>query len=97
MCAEDLPAAERESFHGFARMLASLLHHRFHERIEALKDAYHPFNPEADTRTVAPLSRRSAAGRAERLEGSWRRWPGPRTSPRSTWPSSTAPSRALAC
>ena len=47
MCADDLPAAERESFVGFTQMLASLLHHRFHDRIEALKDAYHPFNPEA--------------------------------------------------
>jgi hypothetical protein len=52
MCAEDLPAEQRESFRVFTRMLASLLHHRFHDRIEALKDAYHPFNPEADTRTV---------------------------------------------
>ena len=52
MCADELPPAERESFLAFARMLTSLLHHRFHARIEALKDAYHPFNPEADTRTV---------------------------------------------
>jgi uncharacterized protein DUF3754 len=56
MCAEELPAVERESFVGFARMLASLLHHRFHAHIEALKDAYHPLNPDADTRTIARFS-----------------------------------------
>src|SRR6185369_12281097 len=36
MCADDLPAGERESFLGFTRMLSSLLHHRFQARIEAL-------------------------------------------------------------
>src|SRR5690242_5940086 len=39
MCADELPAAERDSFVGFARMLTSLLHYRFQGRIEALKDA----------------------------------------------------------
>jgi hypothetical protein len=55
MCADELPVAERASFLGFARMLASLVHHQFHARIEALKDAYHPLNPEAETRSVARL------------------------------------------
>ena len=68
MCADELPATERESFLGFARMLASLLHYRFHGRIEALKDAYHPFNPEGDTHaiaTVGPAERRVARERVE--------------------------------
>jgi hypothetical protein len=68
MCADDLPAGERESFLGFTRMLASLLHHRFHDRIEALKNAYHPFNPEADTQTVAELSREERLAARRRLE-----------------------------
>ncbi len=68
MCADELPAAERESFLGFTRMLASLLHHRFRDRIEALKDAYHPFNPEADTRTLAELSPADLAAAQQRLE-----------------------------
>ena len=38
MCADELPAGEQESFRGFARMLASLLHHQFHARIEALRN-----------------------------------------------------------
>jgi len=56
MCAEELSGAEREDFAAFARMLSSLVHHRFHERIERLKDAYHPFHPEADTRPLRPLT-----------------------------------------
>lgn len=40
MCADELPPEERESFAGFTKMLASLLHHRFHERIEEIKNAY---------------------------------------------------------
>ncbi len=68
MCADELPAAERESFLGFTTMLASLLHHRFHARIEALKEAYHPFNPEADTRTILQLSRDERQAARQRLE-----------------------------
>jgi Protein of unknown function (DUF3754) len=68
MCADDLPVAERESFRTFTRMLASLLHHRFRDRIEALKDAYHPFNPEADTRTVVELTPEQRKAARHRLE-----------------------------
>jgi hypothetical protein len=49
MCADDMPAEERESFRAFAELLASLLHHEFRSRLEALKDTYHPLNPDSDT------------------------------------------------
>jgi hypothetical protein len=68
MCAADLPESEREPFSRFARMLSSLLHHRFHERIEALKDAYHPFNPEADTRTIARFTPEELTAARQTLE-----------------------------
>jgi Protein of unknown function (DUF3754) len=68
MCSGELPAEDRESFLGFTRMLASLLHHRFRDRIEVLKDAYHPFNPEADTRTLAEMSPADRAVAQRRLE-----------------------------
>jgi len=68
MTARDLPEAEREAYLGFTRLLAALVHHRFHERIETLKDAYHPFNPEADTRPAAPLSPAGRREARERLE-----------------------------
>jgi hypothetical protein len=68
MCADELDPAERESFHGFAKMLASLLHHRFYDRIEALKDAYHPFNPQSDTRHLSNLDPDQRAAARRRLE-----------------------------
>jgi hypothetical protein len=68
MCADGLSSAERESFLGFTRMLASLLHHQFRDRIEALKDAYHPFNPEADTRTVGQITSAERQSAQQRLE-----------------------------
>jgi hypothetical protein len=68
MCADQLPATDRESFLGLARMLGSLLHYRFQARIEALKEAYHPFNPEGDTHDVSaigPAERQAARLRVE--------------------------------
>lgn len=68
MCADEVPEPERESFLGFTQMLASLLHHRFHANIEALKDAYHPFNPDADTRTLVQLDQAGRLAARQRLE-----------------------------
>jgi hypothetical protein len=68
MCADELPAAEREPFRSFARMLASLLHHRFHAHIEALKDAYQSFNLDSDTRTVVQPSRDDRLAAQRRVE-----------------------------
>jgi hypothetical protein len=67
MCADELPAGERESFKAFTELLASLLHHEFRGRLEALKDAYHPFNPDADTRTVVELDPDERKQAQERL------------------------------
>jgi hypothetical protein len=63
MCADELPAPERESFRAFTDLLASLLHHQFRARLEALKDTYQPFDPDTDTRTIVatdPAERRAA-------------------------------------
>jgi Protein of unknown function (DUF3754) len=68
MCAEELRGLDREQFVAFARMLASLVHQRMHERIERLKDAYHPFHPEADTRAVRPLDRAERAAARTQVE-----------------------------
>jgi hypothetical protein len=56
MCAGDLPDDERESFVAFTELLASLLHHEFRGRLETIKDAYQPFNPDTDVRTVTEPS-----------------------------------------
>ncbi len=63
MCADELAAEERESFRAFTDLLASLLHHEFRARLEALKDTYYPFSPDSDMRTVVeldPAERRAA-------------------------------------
>ena len=67
MCADEVPDEERESFLAFTELLASLMHQEFRTRLEALKDTYHPFNPDTDTRTISELgpAERQAAG--ERL------------------------------
>jgi hypothetical protein len=67
MCADEVAPDERESFDGFAELLASLLHHEFRGRLEALKDAYYPFNPDVDTRTIGELGPDERKEAQERL------------------------------
>ena len=67
MCADEVTAEERESFEAFAELLASLLHHEFRAQLEALKEAYYPFNPDADTRTVVELGRTERQAAQQRL------------------------------
>ena len=67
MCADEVPAAERESFRAFAELLASLLHHEFRSRLEALKDTYYPFNPDTDTRTIVELGPAERQAAQQRL------------------------------
>ena len=57
MCLEaDLVPGDAEAdFHGFRRILEALLHFEYHQLLEDLKDAYAPFNPDADTRSIRPL------------------------------------------
>ncbi len=54
LCAADdrLSAEDREHFRKFATILASVFHFEFHQTLEKLKDAYAPFDPDADTREL---------------------------------------------
>jgi len=67
MCAEDgaLDEAGRKGFSEFAGVLAALLHHEYHARLETLKDSFAPFNPDAETRAAA----RAAGPAREEAEG----------------------------
>lgn len=47
-----LPPREQEEFRAFAHLLSAVFHHEFHARLETLKDAYAPFDPDPDTRIV---------------------------------------------
>jgi Protein of unknown function (DUF3754) len=67
MCVDATPAEEQRSFKAFAELLASLLHHEFRDRLEALKDAYAPFDPNTDTRTSGELSATAREAAQRRL------------------------------
>jgi hypothetical protein len=67
MCADEVPDEEREPFRAFVELLESLLHHEFRGRLEALKDAYSPFNPDADVRTIREPSAAERDAAQERL------------------------------
>ena len=67
MCAREVPAGERESFRAFAELLASLLDHEFRARLAALKDAYYPFAPDTDTRTISELGPAEREAAQQRL------------------------------
>jgi hypothetical protein len=50
-----LAGADDEAFGHCAMMVASLVHHEFHARLEALKDAYAPVASDPETRAVRGL------------------------------------------
>lgn len=49
-----LTGAEADGFRLCAAMVASLIHHEFHARLETLKDAYAPVSADSDTRVLSP-------------------------------------------
>ena len=59
MCCEDsrMNAEDVKEFRDFCRILEALFHFEFHRRLEALKNCYAPFNPDADTRLVGDYTR----------------------------------------
>jgi hypothetical protein len=61
----ELSPADQEPFRQLCRLLDATLHFGYHARLEELKDAYAPFDPDADTR---PLVVRDAAGEKEQIE-----------------------------
>jgi hypothetical protein len=67
MCVDEVPNDEQAPFRAFVELLESLLHQEFRGRLEALKDAYCPFNPDADVRTVREPSAAERDAAQERL------------------------------
>jgi hypothetical protein len=65
MCAERCGEGERADFRKFSELLAALLHFRLQPRIEALKDAYHPFDKTADTEQIGGSLTPEQAQRAQ--------------------------------
>src|SRR5262245_22461682 len=50
-----LPPAERPPLRQFCRLVSALFHFQYLQQLEELKDAYAPFDPDADTRPLKKL------------------------------------------
>ncbi|WP_067722280.1 TMEM143 family protein [Nocardia yamanashiensis] len=68
LCAGEVPEAERESFLEFARLLAALVHYRFHRRGDAVLDAYQLVDPAQDVRNIGTASAANQAAAREAVE-----------------------------
>jgi len=68
LLAQRLAEDERQSFREFTDVLSSLLHHRFRERIEAIKDAYHTLSPSPDVRRVMQFDEAARLAAQDQLE-----------------------------
>ncbi len=58
---------DRETFLRFCKILDSIFHFEFHAQTEALKESYHPFNPDSDTVTTQNFSHEARKAHEERL------------------------------
>src|SRR5262245_8474501 len=63
----DFPAAEREPFTEFCKLLGATFHFEYHQHLEKLKSSYAPFDPDADTRALKPLPREDKQKRLDKL------------------------------
>src|SRR5262249_18205027 len=54
--ASKMSDAEAESFRRFCTILAAYFHYDYQQRLDDLKDAYAPFDPDRDTRILTELS-----------------------------------------
>src|ERR1044072_9728 len=61
----DLPQAAASQFRQFCELLSATFHFEYHRLLEELKDEYAPFDPDACTKQIAPLS---AEQRAQKLD-----------------------------
>jgi hypothetical protein len=58
---------EREGFSHFCRLIEATIHHDFHRHLEELKDAYAPFDPDAEPKPREALTIEQREGLALRL------------------------------
>ncbi len=61
---KQLPAQEREPFRQFCRLVSATFHFEYLTKLEELKDAYAPFDPDADTKPCKPLHAEEPQGGA---------------------------------
>lgn len=51
-----LSAGERESFRQFCVLVSAVFHFEYLKQLDELKDVYAPFDPDADTKTLQPVT-----------------------------------------
>ena len=67
LCADkDLKPQDRDLFRQFCRLVMATLHFEYNQRLDELKDAYAPFDPDHDTQSLVKLG---ADERQRRLNG----------------------------
>ncbi|HEY7158763.1 MAG TPA: DUF3754 domain-containing protein [Gemmataceae bacterium] len=64
-----LPDAERETFRQFCVLVSAVFHFEYLKQLEGLKDAYAPFDPDADTKSLQPISAEERSKNEEQLFG----------------------------
>src|SRR5271170_2638435 len=62
-----LPVTEREPFRRFGRQVSALFHFEYLKKLEELKDAYAPFDPDSETRPLKELSPEERQKNLDRL------------------------------
>lgn len=65
--APTLTDPERESFRALAKLLSAVFHFESHQRLEELKEAYAPFDPDEDVKLLSPWSPEERRRRQEQL------------------------------
>ena len=58
---------EREAFAHFCKLLEATLHHSFHQHLDELKDAYAPFDPDAEPKPREALTVEQRESHAKQL------------------------------
>lgn len=71
MCADEqrLSPSATADFDDLCRILEAVLHFEYHDRLEALKASYAPFDPDADTRALAPVDSATREAAQQRFLG----------------------------
>lgn len=62
-----LSPTEQDEFRTFATILAAYYHYEFHTRLEHLKDAYAPFDPDRETRSLRELTEQQRQKKLDEL------------------------------
>ena len=77
-----LTPGDGEQFRQFCRLLAAIYHFEFNQRLDELKTAYTPFDPDCDTKSLVKLSagkdlgpeKDDSIGLRDEAARKWRAW-----------------------